>query len=408
MKVLVVTQYFWPEAFRVNDLVSELRVRGHDISVLTGQPNYPDGEFFHGYGGWRARHDDWGGIPLIRVPIVPRGAARGLRLVANYLSFAISATLIGVWRLRGTRPDVILVYQPSPLTVAVPGIALGRLLRVPVALWVQDLWPDTLLALRPVRLRAARAALRSGCEALHRRLDRLLVQSRAFVHPLMEQGVAPDRIRYLPNWAEALYGAAADADDRPADLPDGFTVMFAGNLGGSQGLGVIVDAAEMSRDVPDLHWVVLGDGREADSLAAQVRESGVTDRVHLLGRRPTEAMSRYFAAADALLVTLRQDPVYEMTIPSKIQSYLAAGRPIVASLNGEGARVISESQAGLVAPAGDASRLAAAVRQMHALPPSERQEMGLRGSSYYAREFDREALVQRLEVELDELIAAAR
>lgn len=402
LRLLVVSQYFWPETFRVNDLASELRSRGHEVTVLTGQPNYPGGDFFPGYGGWRPTWERWSGCRILRVPLVPRRGAEGLRLGANYLSFALSACTIGTWKLRNERPDAILVFEPSPLTVALPGLVLRRLLRAPAALWVQDLWPDTLFALRPVRSRVVVQGISRFCAGLHRRMDCVFVQSQAFVEPLLRHGVRQDRLRYLPNWAEALYNTSHSPTQyaRPSDLPDGFLVMFAGNLGRSQALETIIDAAERLRGLPDLHWVILGDGRRSSWLARRVREQGLSDHIHLLGRRPTEAMPEYFMAADVLLVTLRPDRVYEMTIPSKLQSYLAAGKPIVGSLNGEGARVILESKAGYAGPAGDGAALSAAVERMYRLPPADRAAMGDRARTYYKAEFERDLLVSRVEDEL--------
>lgn len=405
MRILVVSQYFWPETFRINDLVTELVCRGHDVRVLTGNPNYPSGVFLEGYGGLLPRRDCWEGISVLRVPHLARGTGGGAHLAANYLTFALSAALFGPLLARRNKPEVILVHQPSPLSVAVPGLLLSRIMRVPAALWVQDLWPDTLLAVGPVRRGLAYSLIHRASAAIHRRFDVVLVQSDAFVAPLVGQGVAKHRIRYLPNWAESVYRPVSVAPDAPeaSEFPAGFCVLFAGNIGVSQSFETALESAEQLRDLGDLHWVVIGDGRQAGWLADQVDARGLSGQFHLLGRRPMDTMPAYYALADALFVSLKAEPVYEMTIPSKIQSYLASGRPIVASLNGEGARVATESGAAMVAPAQDARALASSVRRLHAMSSEARDAMGRRGRAYYEQHFDREVVIARAETYLAEM-----
>lgn len=328
-----------------------------------------------------------------------------MRLAVNYLSFALTASIFG---LRGIRKpvDVVLAYEPSPVTVAVPALAVSRRLNAPALMWVQDLWPETLRATGvlsegwPLRV-AARVTRR-----LHRAMDGLLVQSDAFIPALQAQGVRPNRITYLPNWAEEYFRPVSVPDDAPErhELPEGFVVMFAGNIGVAQGLDVLLGAAERLRNVAGVHWVVLGDGRQLPWLRNEVAKR-LLRNVHILGQRPQESMPTWFALADALLVTLRPDPVNELTVPSKVQAYLACGRPILASLDGEGAREVEKAGAGFASPAGDAEALAAAALRLHDMTEVERVAMGLRGREYSERNFQREALIDRLEAVLAEAIS---
>lgn len=397
MRILVVTQYFWPESFRVNDLVLGLKALGHEIEVLTGMPNYPRGRLFPGYGWLRPATDDFEGIRVVRVPLVTRGRSKGLRLMVNYLSFAATACVLGPLRCRG-RYDAVLVYEPSPITVGLPGLLMARISGAPALLWAQDLWPDTLEAMgfNPSGIAVRAAAWLS--DFIHRRCDRVMVQSRAFTPRLAARGVAPSRISYLPNWAESFYrpqSAAATGVDPLADI-SGFKVVFAGNIGSAQSFETIVDAAIRLRQVSDLHWVVIGDGNRKDWLVAEIRKHGLNERFHLLGQHPPEEMPAYFARADALLVTLRADPVFSLTIPSKIQSYLACARPVVASMNGEGAAVLRESGAGTVCAAEDGAALAEAVLAVHRMSAQERAACGARGRRYYEDNFERGLLLNRL------------
>lgn len=405
MHILIVTQYFWPENFRINDLAIGLKDRGHTITVLTGIPNYPGGKFFPGYGLFSPRRENYHGIEVLRVPLFPRGAGRHLTLIANYLSFALLSSVLGPLICRGNY-DVIFIFEPSPITVGLPALILKRLKDIPVVLWVQDLWPESLSATGAVTSSWLLKIVGRFVRFIYKGCDRILVQSRAFIRSIEDFGIDTNRIGYFPNSAEQMFqptNPEHDATER-ADVPDGFRVMFAGNIGVSQDFETVLSAAGILRSNTDIHWVVLGGGRMEAWLKDQVRKRGLEGNVHLLGRRPQETMPRYFALADVMLVTLRRDPVFALTIPSKVQSYLACARPIVAALDGEGSRVVVESGAGIAAPSGDANALAEAIMEIYRLPESERAEMGLCGRRYYEAHFDRNRLLERLENWLMELV----
>ena len=398
LNVLVVSQYFWPESFRVNDLVLGLSERGHRVTVLTGKPNYPDGAFFKGYGFLRPVRERYGEVEVLRASLIPRGSGSGWRLALNYLSYALFASLLGPLLCRG-RYDVIFVYEPSPITVGLPAIVMKRLKRAPLLFWVQDLWPESLAATGAIRSKHVLGWVSSMVRYIYRRCDRVLVQSRSFTERVEEHGADPQNVEYLPNWAEALYQPERLEDDAPErrEMPWGFRVVFAGNVGAAQSFETILGAAERLKRHPEVRWVVFGDGRRRRWVEERVRELGLEENVFLLGRRPVKAMPRYFALADALLVTLKREEIFSLTVPTKVQSYLACGRPVVAALDGEGARVIEDSGAGLVAPAEDAEALAEAVLRLYEAVPEERREMGRRGRGYFEEHFEREKLLDRLE-----------
>ena len=353
MRILVVSQYFWPEAFRINDLVQGLLDRGHEVTVLTGKPNYPGGSLFAGYGFLRPVRERYaGGAEVVRVPLVPRGSGSGRRLALNYLSFVLFAGLLGPLLCRG-RFDVIFVYEPSPITVGLPALVMKKAKKAPIMFWVQDLWPESLSAAGAVRSKRVLRGVERLVRFIYRGCDRILVTSRGFVPRVEALSAREKKVHYWPQWAEALYEPVEVGDNAPerSEMPDGFRVVFAGNVGAAQSFETILAAAERLRDRHGIQWVIIGDGRRRKWVEDRVRELRLEDRVHLLGKRPMERMPRYFALADALLVTLKRDPIFSLTIPGKLQSYLACGRPVVAALDGEGARVIKESGTGLVAPA---------------------------------------------------------
>lgn len=397
MRILIVTQYFWPERFRITDLALGMRQRGHEVEVLTGMPNYPSGELFPGYRMFTPARETFEGIAVLRVPLVPRGSTKNWRLAINYASFALTASMLGPFRCRG-HYDAIFVYEPSPVTVALPGIVLKVVKSAPLLFWAQDLWPENLSATGAVKAQWILRLVRRLVDFIYRRSDRVLISAKASASHVLASGIGKDRIFYLPNWAEALYQPVASVPDSVrAEIPEGFRVMFAGNIGSAQAFETIVAAAERLRDETHIHWIVLGDGNMKSWVSAQIRERGLERQFHLLGHRPVESMPGYFAAANALLVSLRADPVFALQVPSKIQSYLACGRPIIASIDGESADIVTESGAGISCPADNPQKLAEAVLSLSRMTEDERSAMGRKGRQYFESNFEREMLLDRLE-----------
>jgi colanic acid biosynthesis glycosyl transferase WcaI len=398
MRLLIVSQYFWPETFRINDLARELIARGHEVTILTGLPNYPDGKIFSQYRKNPLDHGNFEGAPVLRVPVVPRGA-NSLQLAINYLSFAVSGCLFGRSKLRGRTFDAIFVFQTSPITSALPALWIGRKRRIPVLMWVLDLWPETLSAVGVVKSPRWLRLVERLVRFIYRRCELILVQSRAFVESVDRYAGGRKKIRYFPGWAENVFEDATYAGKVPELAPyaDKFKILFAGNIGHAQDFPAIVAAADLLRDVADLVWIVAGDGRAASEAKSEVARLGLENKVIFLGRFPLERMPSFFDEADALLVSLRDEPVWGMTIPGKVQSYLASSKPLLGMLNGEGARVIDDAGAGLVGPAGNAEALAANVSKLITMAPDTRLAMGKAGRDYCAREFNRELLVDRLE-----------
>lgn len=403
MRLLVVTQYFWPENFRVNDLVAELVIRGHQVTVLTGCPNYPAGEFFSDFVAAPENFNEYAGAEVVRVPHTARGKG-GVRLMLNYLSFAVSATGVGLWKLRGRDFDAVFCYEPSPITVGLPAAALRAVKKAPLAFWVLDLWPETLHAIGIVKSQAILGAIGKLVSFIYKRCDLILAQSRAFIPNIVKYAGPAARVEYFPSWAESVCDMAqvTPAAEIQAGSP-AFTVMFAGNVGDAQDFPAILRAAELLKDNPAIRWVIVGDGRLSAWLAKEVAARGLSHCFILLGRFPVERMSSFFKHADALLVSLKDEPIFSMTIPGKLQSYLAAGIPLLAMLNGEGADVVKRAHAGLTCNAGDHAGLAQAVLAMAAMTSAQRLTMGNNGLEASAAQFDRTGLISQLEQWLAEI-----
>lgn len=404
MRVLILSQHFWPETFRINEVAQSLREAGCEVGVLTGQPNYPDGKVFAGYRAWGCGSQTHAGGTIWRVPLAPRGRGSSRRLVANYLSFLASASLLGPWLLRGRRFDVIFVYGTSPILQAIPGIVLRLTTGARLVTWVQDLWPQSLEATGHVRNRHLLNAVAKVVGWIYRRSDLLLVQSPGFV-PLVREMAGETSVEVHPNPGELAF--RTEPTGEPAlRLDPGFNVVFAGNLGTVQALDTVLAAAALLRDVPGLRFVLVGSGSRAEWLKQEVQRQGLTN-MQFPGRFPPDAMPGILGQASALLVSLTRSEILAQTVPSKIQAYLAAGRPVVASLDGEGARVVVEAGAGIACPAEDAAALAQAVRRLHACDAAERQRMGENGRRYYAQQFDPDRLAERLVQRFEQLAATA-
>jgi glycosyltransferase involved in cell wall biosynthesis len=404
MRLLIVTQYFWPEDFRINDLAVELSRRGHEVTVLTGVPNYPDGRVFPAFRSNPRNYDRLEDVRIVRVPLIARGKS-GIRLVANYFSFAANGCLFGMWGLRGLEFDAIFTCQLSPITIGIPAAFMRAVKKAPMALWVLDLWPETLRALGAVRSPSILAAIGRLVSAIYDRCDLILAQSRSFVPQIEARcGNHARRVEYFPSWAESIFDS--DGESPAGELPakDGkFDIMFAGNIGDAQDFPAILAAAERLKGHPQIRWLIVGDGRAADWVSEEIVRRGLQNSMLMLGRHPLERMPAFYRGADALLVTLKDEPIFAMTIPGKLQTYLVAGLPILGMLNGEGARALEAAGAGFACAAGDDEALSLAVLAIAGMTKEERQSMGARGRAYGRAEFGREMLIDRLEQRLTHL-----
>ncbi|HEB56706.1 MAG TPA: glycosyltransferase WbuB [Gammaproteobacteria bacterium] len=398
MKILIVSQYFWPENFRVNDLAIELQSRGHEVTVLTGKPNYPDGVIFPDYRDKPEKYLNYNGVKVFRVPLLPRGVG-SVRLFLNYLSFVFSASILGPVKLSGRKFDRIFVFEPSPITVGLPAIVLKYFKKAPILFWVLDLWPETLSAINVVKSKIVLKYVGVLVSFVYKNSDLLLAQSRSFIGSMKNYCDSAEKIRYFPSWAEDIF---FEDDIRPAkEVPvtesSMFSIMFAGNIGDAQDFSSILDAAELLKVHTNIRWLIVGDGRLAEWVKQEIQTRGLDKNFIMLGRHSLERMPSFYAVADALLVSLKDETIFSMTIPGKVQSYLASGKPIVAMLNGEGARVIQEAGAGYVCNAGDGQGLSEIILEMASNSDEERSQMGKSGRKYYKEEFDKNVLIDRLE-----------
>jgi len=405
VRILFLSQYFFPEQFSNNNIVRELADRNHEVEVVTGVPNYPIGKFFSGYSNRLRREDIWHGVSIHRAWSIARGKS-GLQLIANFICFPITGSWTALRRVRGS-VDILFVSCLSPLFQALPAIVFSWIRRVPVVFWVQDIWPESALLTVGIKHSAVVKPLNWLCGWIYRRADLLLVQSDTFPAMIECHGVPRERIRVFPNTAPEFYRPVLpiEATQEGALVPQGgFRLMFAGNVGESQDFSNLIVAAEILRDrYPTLKWVIIGSGRALEAVKSEVARRDLEGVFYFLGRFPEERMPYFFAHADALLVSLKDKPIFALTVPYKIQTYLACGKPILACIAGEGGRIINEAQAGLVVPPSQPIELAKAIAIMINASPRRKIVWGRNARRYFEDKYESERIYTRLEQWLGEV-----
>ena len=402
MKILIISQYFWPETFIINQLSKQLSSQGHQVVVLTGKPNYPKGKIYSGYKRRGILCELMDGIEVIRVPLTPRKSGRAKDLLFNYVSFVWSGLLRFPWLVKGRQFDLIFVFAPSPITSAIPAILLKYLKRAHLTTWVQDLWPESLAATGFIKNKLVLKLVQYLVKAIYAASDTLLVQSKAFIEPVSKLS-SEDKTVYFPNVMNEMKVAEKGVGASlllPADLTEcldnNFCLVFAGNIGKAQSIETLINAAlQLEDDHPEIKVVIVGSGSRLAWAKEEVEKCGANNIV-FTGSFPVGTMPALFEKAKALLVSLNAQDIFSYTIPSKVQAYMSAGRPIIASINGEAARVIEEAQAGLTCPAEDHESLAARIIQFFNMSEKERDIIGDNGRKYFLENFEMQQQCKKL------------
>ena len=410
MKILFVCQYFYPEVFRGNDIAFHWAEEGHDVHVVTGIPNYPDGVFHKGYGLLRKRHETLvqdvqgvkkfkGSIEITRLPIFPRGNNK-IMLMLNYFSYLIVAWVYMLFHALFHKYDKVFVQQLSPVMMSAPGVLYKRVRKVPLYTWVLDLWPESLTAAGGINNKYVLGFFKHYVKSEYKHSDKILISSRSFEKSIAEYGDYSYKIVYYPQWSDAspeVQDVQKFKSLSLPELPEGFKLMFAGAVGEAHGFECTMQAALLTKKHKDIKWVVVGDGRKLDWVRSFVKEHGLEETVFTLGRFPAETMPWFFKQADVMLVTLNDDPLFKLYAPAKISSYMAAAKPIIAVLNGEGAEVIREAQCGWSLPAGDAEGFAKLAIELSQMRKAVLEEKGKNALKYYNGHYIKEDCLKRLD-----------
>jgi len=395
MKILIITQYFYPENFRINDLSFSLQKKGHDVSVLTAKPNYPKGKIYTGYSFFTKGFEIINKTRVYRSNIIPRGSGNGFRLFLNYISFVI----FGFIRLITIKEnyDAVLVYAPSPITVGYLGIFAKYKFKVKPHLWVHDLWPESVKVAGGIKSKIILYLIELMTRSIYFFYDSILVQSPLFKEYLISQGVNKNKIKYYPYYAEDFYKIVNEKTKIKALFPEGLNILFAGNIGVAQSFDTIIEAVKIaSKKIKELNIVILGEGRDKDRVQKKIYNLGLSKNFTFLGSYPPEEMSYFFASSDALLVTLKKAHIFSLTIPGKIQSYLACGKPIIGSIDGIASDIINNGKCGFATESEDYESLASSMVKFAKLGYKERCKLGSNSRIYFEREFHKEKLLDTL------------
>ncbi len=386
LRVAVVSQWYPPEpVYQPQWIVRALERRGATCEVLTGAPNYPNGQVHEGYQAWRRSRETIEGVPVHRTPLYPDHGSGAVKRLLNYASWAASSAVVGLGPL--ARADVVLVYS-SPATAALPAMVNRARHGVPYVLLIQDVWPDSILdsGFLPGWLgKLARSSIDVFVRWSYRRAAGVIVTSPGMRDLLVERGVPAAKISLIYNWIErhpSASGRSAGLRTRLGFGADDFVVMYAGNHGGAQALGRVVRAFGEIAASERCHLVLVGDGIEKESLVRQAHHLA-SERVHFVDPQPRASIEALMVEADAQLVSLADRPLFRVTMPSKVQAALAAGQPVLAHASGDVAQIVLEAEAGLATPAGDHGALVAAIRDMRVAPKEKRHEWGENASAYY-------------------------
>ena len=401
MKILIISQYFYPENFKINDIAISLVQKGHEVEVLTGTPNYPFGDFYNGFKFWSNNDGFYEGIKIHRAKLIPRKKGGKIMLSLNYLSFVF----FGFFKLLTINSDFdrILTFAPSPITVGILGSLASVKYNAKTLLWVQDLWPESVKVAGGVKNTLILNLLDFLTRKIYHFTDLILIQSEFFKNYITNQNVDHDKIYYLPNYAEEFYKPLDSDEVIKRSFGNEFSVLFAGNIGEAQNLKILVDAARILKDQQyKVKFIIIGEGRFKSDLRLYIDKLDLKNFFAFLGYIEPTQIPKYFASADSLYISLKPAQIFSLTIPSKLQTYMACGRPIIASIGGVTAKIINESNCGFSSNPGDSILLAKNIIKMLRLSNEERIEMSTNAFKYYEKNFDKNIIMNKLETLLNQ------
>jgi glycosyltransferase involved in cell wall biosynthesis len=389
--VLVYTNHFYPENFKINEIVEALDQKGYKVTVITCVPNYPAGKIYPGYGFFKRNKEQKGNITIRRLPMMPRGSGSKWRMVLNYVSYFFSVFFYTLYLAIFRKSfDCVFVHHTSPLFIAVSPILYKKLKRkTKLILWDLDIWPDTLMALDVVKNERALGVIRRVVTRIHKNYDQILVTSQSFVS-IIRSRVPNIPVDYFPNWAEDVFTKRLlEIPDKELDFNmNGLKIMFAGNIGVSQDIHRLFKAIILLKE-EKVNWLFVGDGRMRQVLQELVLENDLQNKVHFYGNYPIKFMPYFFDKADVMLLSLKDKEVFSNTVPAKLQSYMAYEKPVLAMLNGEGAQIIKDSDCGWVTNSGNAEKLIEFVRELIQIDSSELVRKGKNGKDYFETYFSK-------------------
>ncbi len=349
--ILVVSQYFYPEQFRINDMCEEWVKRGYDVTVVTGIPNYPQGKFFDGYGWFKRRKEVYNGVKIVRLPIISRDTSK-IRLGLNYLSFMISGFIWKVFTKQ--QADLVFSFEVSPMSQVLPAVWFAKRRKIPCIAYIQDLWPENFIEMTGIKSGPIIRVIDRMTDYIYKNCKKILVTSNSFKKAVEERGVPGEKVDYWPQYAEDFYKPSEIVSPLVPNNDDVFTIAFTGNIGYAQGLEILPEAAELLvEEGKKVRFLFVGDGRALDSLKNTIQQRNVEEYFFFLPRQKPESIPSILAGADAAFLSFAPSPLFSKTIPAKLQSYMACGMPVLAVADGETHHMVEEADCGLCSKPGD-------------------------------------------------------
>ncbi len=388
-RILIFTNHYFPENFKINDVAEFLADEGHEVHVVTGLPNYPTGRLFEGYDLFSKSFERLKpNLSVRRLPLITRGSGSKIRLVINYLSY-FATTFFYTLGLSFfyKKYDMVFVHHTSPIFIAISPIVYKWIKNPKLILWDLDMWPDTLVAMGIIKSQRFVRILEKGMKWIYSYYDHILLGSKGFYEKAKSR-VNGVKIQYFPNWAERLFvDSGVEEGFNGLNFPKSFTITYAGNVGEAQDFNSVFRAMNHLKDY-EINWMIIGDGRYKNKLEKNVLLAGMNEKVHFLGNHSIEKMPSFFNKSDVMFLSLKNKEIFNLTVPAKLQAYMASGRPIVAMLSGEGAELIKESNCGYVVESGNHKEFANAILKLFSQSKTEREILGCNAKEYYVKNFD--------------------
>lgn len=396
MKLLVISQYYYPEQFRINDICKELVKRGYEVTVLTGIPNYPEGKYYEGYGINKKREEVKDGVEIIRIPIIPRGK-NSLMLVLNYISFVISGLFWAKFTKREF--DKVFIYEVSPMTQALPGIWYAKRKKIDSSIYVMDLWPESIELATGIKNRTILNWIGKMVDYIYKNCKTILTSSESFIDTICKRGHPREKMLFWPQYAEKFYQPLDRKNCPIAEMQEEkFKIVFAGNIGYAQGLDIVIDTAIiLKKKNCNAKFYLIGNGRAKEELKQKAKENGLEDYIEFIDKKPAEKIPEYYANADMAFITLKKDIISDQILPAKLPSYFACGVPILGSADGEIKQVIEKSGAGFCAKAGDEKELEEKIEFCIRLSKEEMKTMQENSRKFYCENYEQQLLLNKLE-----------
>lgn len=395
-QILVISQYFYPEQFRINDICTEWVKRGYEVTVITGIPNYPEGRYYKGYGIFKKRTETYNGVKVVRIPLIPRGK-NSIMLALNYVSFVISGFF---WKIfTKIKADYVFIFEVSPMTQALPGVWYAKKRKIPCYVYVQDLWPENVEIITGIHNKKILNAIGKMVDYIYRECTKIFTTSESFVESIHSRGVALNKIEYWPQYAEDFYLPKMKKNIAEIADRDAFNIIFAGNIGTAQGLDILPKVAEIlkGKTKKKIQFNIVGDGRYKNELVEIVNSKGLKDMFNFIPKQPAIRIPEFLAASDAAFLSLNDSPLFAKTIPAKLQSYMACGIPNIASATGETEKIIRESNSGLCSLPGNVEELANNIIRLSEMSKEELEKLGSNAREYYEAHFNKQLLLDKID-----------